>query len=103
MLSNRILRRRETSPRLERDCLSKLAFGPEKSSSVFRNAREGGRLTRQFVCLYEFGHRDVTKREACEFVEFSKIAPSPIANSTFSSWFSYFFKLQSVLCLQRKV
>ena len=46
------------------------------------------------ICLpHELGHRDVTKREACEFVEFLKIAPSPFANTTFSSWFSYLFKM----------
>ena len=58
----------------------------------------GGEGVISSICLSlpELGYRDVTKREAREFVEFLKMAPSPFASTTFSSWFSYLFKLQAV-------
>ena len=46
----------------------------------------GGELGR-FVCPDDLGHRDVTKREARNFEEFSKMAPLSFPNATFKVGF----------------
>ena len=54
-------------------------------SSSLVETQAGGVVN--LVCPYDLGHRDVTKREARNFEEFSKMAPLSFPNATFKVGF----------------
>ena len=51
----------KTSPRLERDQISKIALGPEKSSGVLRNARQAPIVQKVDSVIHQINHYPVDK------------------------------------------